>query len=129
MLLTKRNEYALQAMIIVARQKYEMAVSAAELARSLRTTPAFMSKIAQQLARAGLLETKRGKSGGLFLAVPPDRIYIGDIFKAVDGILRVSSCMDQGRCKHHVCPVYPALRKLQKDLDENLNSARLSSLL
>ena len=46
MLLTKRNEYALQAMIILARQKEGELVPASALAKKLKTTPAFMSKIA-----------------------------------------------------------------------------------
>jgi Rrf2 family protein len=129
MLLTKRNEYALQAMILLARQREDELLSAAVLAKRLKTTPAFMSKIAQQLVRAGLLNTRRGKAGGLFLARPASKVLVQDIFIAVDGMLSVSACINEGRCKHHVCPVYPALAKLQKDLDNRLNSAKLSTFV
>lgn len=129
MLLTKRNEHALQAMILLARQKEERPLAASALAKMLKTTPAFMSKIAQQLAGAGLVKTRRGKTGGLLLAKPAARIQVRDIFEAVDGKLKVSACVLEGRCKHHVCPIYPALTKLQKDLDKNLNSAKLSTFV
>lgn len=129
MLITKRNEYALQAMIILARQEKGRPLAASALAKRLRTTPAFMSKIAQQLARAGLLNTKRGKAGGLILGRPADKILAQDIFAAVDGALSVSACMDQGRCRHHVCPIYPALIELQGDLDSKLNLAKLSTFV
>lgn len=129
MLLTKRNEHALQAMIILARQKGAKPLAASALAKRLKTTPAFMSKIAQQLAGAGLVKTRRGKEGGLLLAKPAARIPVRDIFEAVDGKLKVSACVLEGRCKHHVCPIYPALTKLQKDLDNKLNSAKLSTFV
>ncbi|MBU1354964.1 MAG: Rrf2 family transcriptional regulator [Candidatus Edwardsbacteria bacterium] len=129
MLITKRNEYALQAMIILARQEKGRPLAASALAKQLKTTPAFMSKIAQQLAKSGLLTTKRGKAGGLFLGRPASRILVKDIFAAVDGALSVSVCMNQGRCNHHVCPIYPALTKLQKDLDDKLNLAKLSTFI
>jgi Rrf2 family protein len=129
MLITKRNEYALQAMIILARREKDRPLAASALAKHLKTTPAFMSKIAQQLAKSGLLTTRRGKDGGLFLGRPANKILVKDIFAAVDGTLSVSACMSQGRCKHHVCPIYPALTELQRDLDSKLNSAKLSTFV
>lgn len=129
MLITKRNEYALQAMIILARQEKERPLSASALAKDLKTTPAFMSKIAQQLAKSGLVTTRRGKTGGLFLGRPANKILVKDIFTAVDGALSVSACMNRGRCKHNVCPVYPVLTELQRDLDSKLNSAKLSTFI
>jgi len=129
MLITKRNEYALQAMIILARQEEGRPLAASALAKALKTTPAFMSKIAQQLTRASLLGTKRGKEGGLLLAKPASKIIVSDIFGAVDGKLKVSACVLEGRCKHHVCPIYPALSRLQRDLDNKLNLAKLSTFV
>lgn len=129
MLLTKRNEYALQAMIILSRQEKGNLLSASSLAQKLNTTPAFMSKIAQQLAGAGLVRSRRGKKGGLILKRPAGEITAGDIFAAVDGRLEVSACVKEGRCKHHVCPVYPALTQLQRDLDKELNQAKLSTFV
>jgi Rrf2 family protein len=129
MLLTKRNEYALQAMILLARQKKNKVLAASALALALKTTPAFMSKIAQQLLAAGLIGAKKGKGGGLFLSRPAGRILVRDIFAAVDGELAVSACVKEGRCKHHVCPVYPVLSRLQRDLDKELNSARLEQFV
>jgi Rrf2 family protein len=129
MLLTKRNEYALQGMILLARQKEGNFLTAAGLAKTLRTTPAFMSKIAQQLSGAGLIKSRRGKGGGLYLVRGPDKIPVREIFGAVDGKLSVSACINQGRCKHHTCPIYPVLGQLQKDLDRKLNSAKLSTFI
>jgi Rrf2 family nitric oxide-sensitive transcriptional repressor len=129
MLLTKRNEFALQAMILLARSHAGEKISARALARTLRASPGFMSKIAQQLAAAGLVTSRKGKGGGLELAHRPERILVRDIFRAVDGTLRLSQCMADGRCAHRACPIFPALRRVQTELDRQVNSARLSTFV
>lgn len=126
MLLTKRNEFALQASILLARSR--RLTPAPELARSLGASPAFISKIAQQLVRAGLLRSVRGRGGGLSLARGPEKILVRDIFQAVDGPLLLAVCLKKGRCRHLDCPLFPVLGRVQAVLDRRLNDARLSDL-
>lgn len=126
MLLTKRNEFALQSSAILAREN--RLIPASELARMLDTSPAFISKISQQLVRAGLLRSVRGKHGGLRLARRPEEIMVRDIFRAVDGPLYLAGCLRRGRCRHIKCPLYPVLHGIQGELDRRLNGARLSDL-
>jgi len=127
MLLTKRNEYALQAAVLLARSRRRMPAS--ELALALGTSPAFVSKIAQQLVRAGLVIARRGKGGGLSLARPPERIRVRELFRAVDGPLLLAGCLEHGRCRHLDCPLYPVLGRVQGRLDRELNDARLSTFV
>lgn len=129
MLITKRNEYALQAMVLLAQPRAGRPATAKALAQTLGTSPAFMSKIVQRLAAAGLVHGRRGRHGGLSLARPASRIRIREILEAADGPLLVSQCMVDGRCAHLACPLYPALRKVQAQLDRYLNNARLDQLL
>ncbi len=125
MLITRRNDYALQAMVLLARQPARP-LTAAQLASALKASPAFLSKIAQQLARAGLVRARRGKGGGLSLARPPQRILVGEVFRAVDGPLVLSPCLSRGRCPHLRCPLYPVLGRVQGEMERSLNAVRLS---
>lgn len=126
MLITKRNEFALQSSILLAKSPRKL--SSSDLARSLGTSPAFMSKIAQQLVRAGIFRSVRGKRGGLSLARPPRDILVKEIFRAADGPLLISNCLATGPCGHLSCPLFPILGKIQAELDRKLNNARLSDL-
>lgn len=128
MLLTKRNEYALQVMIMLAQAGQDGQLPASLMAAQLRTTQAFMSKICQRLVRAKLVRARRGRGGGLVLAKPAHAVKVRDVFAAVDGAPVVSECMVRGRCSHLLCPLYPVLGGLQKDLDRGLNGAALASL-
>jgi Rrf2 family protein len=54
------------------------------LAKNLETNPAFIRKIMAKLSKAGLIETRRGKSGGVSLARPAKEISLKDIYLAVN---------------------------------------------
>jgi Rrf2 family protein len=47
----------------------------------------FMENILHDLKRAGLVRTQRGASGGYWLALPPDEIWLAGIIRAVEGPL------------------------------------------
>ena len=52
------------------------------LAKSLNTNPAFIRKIMAKLSKAGLIETRRGKNGGVSLLKNPKSITLKEIYLA-----------------------------------------------
>jgi Rrf2 family protein len=69
----------------------------------------FLGKIAQQLARAGLIEIIQGAKGGFRLTVMPDELTLLTVIEAVIGeiflndcILRPESCDRSPACKVHL---------------------------
>lgn len=59
-------------------------VRALDLPESTGITFMNIQKTVHQLALAQLVETHRGRSGGMRLARPPDRIMIGEIVRAFE---------------------------------------------
>lgn len=59
--------------------------SSDELATGLRTNASFVRKLVVYLSDAGLIESVRGKSGGLRLALPAKKITLDKIYDAVAG--------------------------------------------
>jgi Rrf2 family protein len=57
-------------------------ISSATLADSVNTDPTFVRKSLSKLSKAGLVVTKRGKSGASVLARPPRQITLLDIYRA-----------------------------------------------
>jgi Rrf2 family protein len=57
-------------------------VSSAILAESVSADPTFVRKSLSKLSKAGLVVTKRGKSGASVLARPPRQITLLDIYRA-----------------------------------------------
>jgi Rrf2 family protein len=49
--------------------------------------PKFLENILSELRHAGLVESQRGSEGGYWLALPPEKITVADIMRAVEGPL------------------------------------------
>ena len=57
-------------------------ISSATLAESVNADPTFVRKSLSKLSKAGLVVTKRGKSGASVLARPPRQITLLDMYRA-----------------------------------------------
>jgi Rrf2 family nitric oxide-sensitive transcriptional repressor len=64
-------------------------------------------KIVNDLARQGVLETTRGRGGGLRLLKPAAKIRVGDVVRAAETDFRLVECFDPAT--DH-CTLTPACR-------------------
>ena len=83
MLVTRATQYALQAVLTLAREPVRL-YSARRLARETGTPARFLSKILSGLSRARLLISSPGVHGGFRLARPANRISVWDVVSAVE---------------------------------------------
>ena len=60
-------------------------MSSTLLAASMPTNPVVVRRVTAQLARAGLIATRAGASGGAWLLRPADKITLDEVLRAVDG--------------------------------------------
>jgi len=79
----KSVQFTIAAHIMAALGYYHgEEVSSAILASSVNADPTFVRKSLSKLSKAGLVVTKRGKSGASALARPPRQITLLDIYRA-----------------------------------------------
>lgn len=90
---SKKCEYGLQAVLYLATKENGEVVPSDEIAKKLSIPKEFISKILQSLTASGIVDSKKGKSGGFFLAKKPTRIYLIDIVAAIDGLEIFNKCV------------------------------------
>ncbi|MEO8624471.1 MAG: Rrf2 family transcriptional regulator [bacterium] len=78
-MLSRTAEYAVRAVIVLARHHGERAVSAEEIASILGAPRNYLSKTLNALARRGILTSARGPGGGFSLAIAPENLTIADV--------------------------------------------------
>ncbi|MGE3717320.1 MAG: Rrf2 family transcriptional regulator [Bauldia sp.] len=66
-----------------------------------------LMKVAQQLGKAGFIETARGRGGGLRLSRPPAEIGVGEVARTTEEDFRMVACFDGGQTS---CVLVPACR-------------------
>jgi Rrf2 family transcriptional regulator, cysteine metabolism repressor len=87
MKLTARSEYALLALVHLARQNAGEVVSADSIARAKAIPPKFLEQILLTLKRARYLHSTKGQRGGYQLAKPADAVTLAEIVRLFDGAL------------------------------------------
>lgn len=130
--ITKLTDYAIVVLAhLVQSNAPELGVSTArELATRSQLPVPTVSKILKELARAGVVESQRGLSGGYRLARPPSEISVADIVKAVEGPIAVTACSrDSESCDHtgH-CPVESNWLKINQAISDALASITLEEM-
>jgi Rrf2 family protein len=77
-------------------------VSSEELARSVKTNPSFIRKLVVSLSSAGLVQSVRGKAGGIRLAKSPREISLAEIYRAIAPTPRLAV---PGKTPEKTCPI------------------------
>lgn len=90
MRISKKTEYALRALIAIARHRGSVQVH--ELSAREKIPVKFLEQILLALKNAGWLTSKRGVGGGYALRVEPSLITIGGVIQLFDGPLAPVPC-------------------------------------
>ena len=99
MRLTDYTDYTLRVLMFCAIHP-ERSVTIAELAVSHAVSKNHLMKIVNDLARQGLLQTTRGRGGGLRLLKAASDIRIGDVVRQSETDFRLVECFD---VNHNSC--------------------------
>jgi Rrf2 family nitric oxide-sensitive transcriptional repressor len=95
--LTRFTDYGLRTLIYLALRPGDLA-SIAEIAGAYRISENHMVKVVHHLSQAGLIETIRGRGGGIRLARPASDIALGDVVRATEPSLALVECQAGEPC-------------------------------
>jgi Rrf2 family protein len=94
--LTKRGDYAVRAMLALARDPGDRPVAARRIADAMDIPVRFLPQVLGDLQRAGLVEATAGRSGGYRLAASAETISLLAVIEAVEGDSRRRTCVLRG---------------------------------
>ena len=98
MRMTFHTDYALRMLIYLALSSDGRA-TVGQIAKAYDLSRHHLLKVAQTLRAQGLIETIRGRTGGIRLASSPAQINVGAVVRAVEEEMVVVECMGSGRCQ------------------------------
>lgn len=130
--LSKKVEYALISMIYMAERRPGELTTSRELAQHFNIPQEIIGKVLQSLSRSGLITSVQGVKGGYHLAHLPEEIKLGGVIKAVDGPIRVVSCVDNSEgcdCDQmHYCNIRNPMEIIQIQLMRFFDTITLKDL-
>ncbi len=102
MRLSKKAEYGLRALAVMARGKKSWSIH--ELSEHEKIPVKFLEQILLALRHAGVLSSRRGVGGGYTLVKPPSETTVGEIIRALDGPIAPVACASGKATTPCTCP-------------------------
>ncbi len=129
MQITRAADYAVRVMILMASQPEGSVVSKAHLVKTAEVPESFLSKILQALARAGLVQIRRGVLGGNTLTVRGEKASLLDVVEAIDGPVLLNRCLDGQSCHRQIhCSAHNVWMQAQDAMMSVLTTASIAGL-
>jgi len=127
---TKRADYGLMAMHYIAAHGDEGAVSTKRIAEEFHIPAELLAKILQRLAKSRLITAHNGPKGGYELTRRPDAITVGQVVRALEGPIKIVSCMTDGDdCPQYSrCNLRRPVQKIQTSISRLLDTMTLAEL-
>jgi Rrf2 family nitric oxide-sensitive transcriptional repressor len=127
--LTTHTDYALRVLIYLAVSKRPLA-TIQEIAGAYGISHAHLTKVVQWLSAQDLVETVRGRSGGLRLSRPPERINVGEVVRVTENVELVECYREWGDCAiTPVCALRPLLGEALEAFLKVLDGYTLADLI
>lgn len=123
--LTQKADYGLILLSNLTKSKVPVSVSV--IAKKNQISTKFLSQIAGELKKAGMLTAREGVSGGYLLAKKPDQIKILDVLKTLDGELVVGECFEDDHECH--CGGKDMWIDMKKQMEETIGKKTVADLV
>ena len=128
-MLSKTCEYALRAMIYIARQSRDGSiVNIKEIALKINSPELFIAKILQSLSKQGFLDSAKGRYGGFYITDEESKNSLADIITAIDGDKIFHGCgLGLAFCSEtNPCPIHNSYKEARDQLYEIYSTTTLS---
>ena len=130
MKISTKGRYALTIMIHLGRaydsNKY---LSLTEISERENISLKYLEKIMISLKKGDFFEVQKGKDGGYKIKDNPKNITIGSIIRAAEEELNVVDCVKDGCPNKNSCDTYPLWKGLSDEINDYLDSKKLSEYL
>lgn len=128
--LTRKGDYAVRVVVDLATHPPEAVVRTRDVGRRTGVPPAYLVKIIQALAQAGLVRTRRGALGGVTLGRAAEAINLRQVIEAVEGPIYLNRCLVRPRLcpRDRFCSVHPVWARIQTVLTRELDATCIEDL-
>ena len=92
-MLSRKTKYGLKALSYLAKKNSDVPVQISIISEAENISQKFLESILLILRKAGILESKKGKGGGYYLAKPPEDITIASVLRVLEGPIALVPCV------------------------------------
>jgi Rrf2 family protein len=127
---TKGTLYAVYVLIYFHRREYGEVADLHTLSRTLEAPESYLSKVLQQLHKAGYLTSHMGSKGGYRLAKHVEKTTMRDVLQVMQGEMLMQECLlDDYNCdRFRRCAVLHHVKDIQRAVNGMLEKLTIDQL-
>ena len=127
--LSKKGEYAIRTIFHLSF--FNDVCITSEIAKSQQIPMPFLKKIIQSLKVGGLVNSVKGKGGGIILKVSPAKLSMKQVIETIEGPIVMNECLAcTGACKREeICPFYVMWADCQNKVADILDSWKFGKVV
>jgi Rrf2 family protein len=134
MKLSTKGRYGLRAVLDLAVNAEEEAVALSQIAERQGISMNYLEQLIAKLKKAGIVNGIRGAQGGYKLALPAEKISIGDILRALEGDLNPVDCSEvitgESSCSNSdLCVTKYVWKRISDSINDAVDGIMLSELV
>ena len=129
-LLTKESDYAIRALLVLARNPDET-ISSKTIAEMEKIPLQFLRRILQTLTKAGMITTREGVNGGVRLAVAADSLSLSKIITLYQGEIQFTECLFRKKVCHNRanCVLRHRIMAIENSVANELSAVSIGTLI
>lgn len=124
MIYTKTGEYAIRAILFLARQEKDLLCMSSEIAKDQEIPSHYLAKILQRMAKYGYVDSFKGRGGGFRITDLARKSSILEIVERIEGpvinlkcVTGLKECSDE-----HPCPLHEEWADLRDSIYNLISS-------
>jgi Rrf2 family protein len=133
MLIPQKSQYALRAVLELAKRYDRGPIKTAAIAEAQSIPPRFLSVILSQLKQAGFVASRRGNDGGYELARSPRALTVREVLEFTDGPVIEVRCLNvnsKEECTvHSSCVFWPMWKRVEEAVSEIYEATSFEDLV
>ena len=132
MKISTKGKYGLRAMIDLAQYSEQEAVSISSIAQRQKISESYLEQLVAKLKKAGLVVSIRGAAGGYRLARPASGISVGDVLRALEGVVRAVICTaqtEEGCEGEELCVTKYVWQRINESIEKTVDEMMLDQLV
>ncbi|MFK7855840.1 MAG: Rrf2 family transcriptional regulator [Granulosicoccus sp.] len=129
MYITKLTDYSLRTLMLLALQPKGELMSIEQISDTFNISRAHLMKVVHQLAKLDLVETVRGRSGGVRIHYDHNELNIGEVFRQLEEVTELVACSDGPCLFQSSCKLERALQKATNAFINELDQYTLADLV
>jgi FeS assembly SUF system regulator len=129
--ITKEADYGIMLLVCIAERPHGEIHTARQAAEWTGLPLPMVSKILRSLARARILASHRGVSGGYSLNRPPAETSVAEVIRALEGPISMVQCgSDPGACdQESICPTRINWARISQEVESALERVPIAEMV